>query len=96
MTLLKAYLMNKRDPFTLAKAFLDVLKDEQAWREEQLGELGAKYFSEAMEFYEDELAEINGKIVENNTKIKEVRTRLAPNYTFEDKIEYTSTNYIEL
>ena len=88
MTLLKAYLMNKRDPFTLAKAFLDVLKDEQAWREEQLGELGAKYFSEAMEFYEDELAEINGKIVENNTKIKEVRTRLAPNYTFEDKIEY--------
>ena len=89
--------MNKRDPFTLAKAFLDVLKDEQAWREEQLGELGAKYFSDAMEYYEDELAEVNGKIVEINSKIADNNEKLNdPDYEENEPLRLENESFTVL
>jgi len=49
MTLLKAHLIGKRDPYTLTKVFMgELIKGVEAAREEGLEELGGEYWKEAM------------------------------------------------
>ena len=67
MTLLKAYLMGSKDPFVLAKAFLDdmILKDRQAVEERVnkiFSEAMGKSFEETVEFWKKDITRIKNLI----------------------------------
>jgi len=63
MSLLKAYLMNKRDPLTLAKVFMEerqtIRKNVERALQENLQDLGGSYFYNQVIWYQAEIEDIN-------------------------------------